>query len=160
MHRPWTWLEHQHQLETGDLMGWSGKASAHKETPPCPVSDRTRVIRLTSSTSRTISLPSDTSTAPRCFGRWALSPGRSIVTLFVFFPSWVPVCCSPIRGGPRGVPHSDRGVPCTRRAQRRPALSAVARESYHLETEGNTTCGEHAYFKIIIIRRCNVLNVE
>lgn len=46
------------------------------------------------------------------------------------------------------------------RAERLSPLSAVARESYHLETEGNTTCGEHAYFKIIIIQRCNFLNVE
>lgn len=45
-------------------------------------------------------------------------------------------------------------------AQRLPPLSAVAHESYHLEREGNTTCGEHAYFKIIIIQRCNFLNVE
>lgn len=33
-------------------------------------------------------------------------------------------------------------------------------ESYHLESVGNTTSGEQAYFKIIIIQRYNFLNVE
>lgn len=55
---------------------------------------------------------------------------------------------------------SGNGEESPAHAQRPSPLSAVARESYHLETEGNTTCGEHAYFKIIIIRRCNFLNVE
>lgn len=40
------------------------------------------------------------------------------------------------------------------------SLNTLVCESYHFESVGNTTCGEQAYFKIIIIQRYNFLNVE
>lgn len=45
-------------------------------------------------------------------------------------------------------------------AERVASLNALVCEGYHLESVGNTTCGEQAYFKIIIIQRYNFLNVE
>lgn len=90
-----------------------------------------------------------------------------LVFLFVFSVMfWLSMYCSPTSAWPEvsltltGQELSGSGEESPAHTQRLSPLSAAVHESYHLETEGNTTCGEHAYFKIIIIQRCNFLNVE
>lgn len=58
-----------------------------------------------------------------------------------------------------GAEWERRGIPFTRTAAVSVKCSGACK-SYHLEAEGNTTCGEQAYFKMIIIQHCNFLNVE